>query len=832
MINLNSVSEYKKLFVRWEESLSDLIRELTGLGMEVLIVAMSRKMPRLIEKMKKETKSSDSFLNDIKFISEHVLPYVLRSFDPQRQCIVIVDDAIYYGSTMNQITGYIHEIASVKPYVCPIVVSDVVGELPYAEMRRPDDNVIQEKNIPFFTTQNAREIITLCRPMDVEFPILRFKVHHIDDLGKRLQDVLEEEISESDVYKIEHQIREENKWKVIQNFNVLPVKGTTYDRWNKDFCKMRLFVSQKEVQVVAYAPGFLSEKVISADQPLFSDSRIQSLWMDVKSSEMATWSEDGVVNSFVKRIRETYEMQCTRSKVVWANYLASFLYLLEQKQSLFKVISMLYGESVLHTSKIHEEDLQLLLPQRLVSPITDALNRCFEEGPVLGSMFYSIHSETLANQEFIPEECENEYLDRKRKGLQRCSAYKEALSHLFSNQHFYINNGKLGDDYLQRTQRLRFGITYTALEKNLAFPIGIKGLWKSIHQWIDKNIDEGTVKPKYERVVLDGNAYWLRMFRAGENEDSFTKMRRLCEFIIGKIRQKEYRSYVERRVVEDLLVLVWEDPCRIINHSYKWDSFDVKEDRPAFSLTYQTEMDERNFLDFLIHQGLLRSIQDHAGVSRLSTIDENIVVTPLTADQERAMSDYIDAYYFYREIRDQFYIMNNFFPPANFEEEFHSLSGWCNDFSEYMGNVLSLDDVHNMRSRDFEDYDKALNFLIRRVVKADVSDVEDPENENRRIIRAWLQKEDSEERIQLRHKLLVALVVKDLFNQIFLTVDSDDASKNIETIDFYFDYLQEGDKSRTVIMDFLRMDKEDPNKKEKQEEVVWTLRNILHKQVV
>lgn len=826
MVDLNSEEEYKKLYATWLITFTKLILELEGQGQEIVPVAMSRKMPRLIEWMKKD--STDSFLHNLQFVSEHVLPYTLRHFDPKKQSMVIVDDAIYYGSTINLITGYIREIASIKPYVCPIAVSDVIDELPHAEMRRQEENVIKENNIPYFTTQNAKNIISLSRPIDVEFPILRFDISGANKFEEELDKALEECFENADVYMIEHQMEIDNRWEVIRSYNILPKKGTTYDRWNKDFCKMRVFVSKQEIQVVAYAPGFLSEKALSADQLLFSDSRVQDLWTGIKTSEMAELPEIEGVNSFAKRIRETYEIQCARSKIVWANYLASFLYLLEQKDSLCKAISKVYGKSVILSPKIHREDLQLLLPSELVCSVTTSLNSYFKEGPAVGSTFYGIHSETLANQELIPEECENEYLERKRKGLQRCSVANEALSHIFSNQHFYINDGKLGNNYLQRTQRLRFGITYTALEKNLAFPIGINGLWKSIHQWIDKNIDEGTVKPKYERMMLDGNAYWLRMFRAGENEDSFTKMRRLCEFIIGKIRQKEYRSYVERRVVEDLLALVWEDPCSIITNSYKWDSFEVIENRPAFSLTYRIGKDKRNFLDFLINQGFLRLIQDSAGISRLSTIDENIVVTPLTADQEQAISDYVDAYYFYKEICDQYYIMNNFFHLTDFKKELQTLIGWCNDFSEFMGNVLLMEDTQDIQSKDFENHDKVLNSIIQSVVIADIGGG-DQENENRRIIRTWLQKEDSEERTQLRHKLLVALVVKDIFCQLFLKAESEEEKSTIEALDFYLNYLKDEENSQTVIMDLLKMNDKDPNRKEKQKEVIRALQNIIQK---
>lgn len=828
---MNSEKEYEGLFGLWIENLSKLTREIEGQGKKAVYVAMSRKMPRLIEVMSKKDKHHNE-LDNLQYISEHVLPYLLRRFDADRQCVVIMDDAVYYGSTINQLTGYINEITTSTPKVCPLVVSEVVGELPHANICRSDDNVIKGKDIPFFTTQSAKELICLRRPIDVEFPIVRFELSEDVDMKGKPEEILGRCFDNVDVYTVNHQVWVENKGEDIQNFNVLPTEESAFHRWNKDFCKMRFYVSPKELQVIAYAPGFLSEDALSDSRPLFSDDRIQKMWAAVQTCETAAWPENGDEDSFKKRIRESYELQCARSKVVWANYLASFLYLLKQKENVLKAVKELYGLNALNVARISKEDTRLLLPPELVSPITDLLNSILKDNSSETGVFYGTHSEVVANEELIPAEFREDYLERKRQGLQRCSAANEALSHIFSNQNFFINNGKLGNDYLQRTQRLRFGITYTTLVKDLAFPVGIKGLWNAVHQWIDKNIDEGTVKPKYERVQMDGNAYWLRMFRSGENEESYTKMRRLCEFVIGKLRQKEYRNYVECQVVEDLLALAWEDPCRIVNHSYKWDSFVVRDDeRPNFSLSYQTEKGMRNFLDYLVTQGYLLALQDSAGIARVSKIDEYDVDTSLSSEQERAVSDYVDAYYFYRKRHNQSLIMNNFFPQADFEHEHLMLAQWIRDFDEYMSKSAFSEESQDLKLQAFAGHDKALNRLIRRVVKADASAVEDLENENRRIIREWLQKETGEERIRLRHSLLAAMVVKEIFSHIFLTPESEEKEKSTATLESYLGYIGDEDENG-VVLDFLRMNEDDRVRKENREEVVRALRDTLKKQIL
>ena len=137
MTDLKSVSNYKKVRNDWAATLVILIQDQKRNGKMVVLVAMSRKMPRLIEAIMKELDADQvDTIKSCLFITEHVLPYVLRDFDPEKQCLVIMDDAIYYGSTINQITGYIEKITSIRPFVMPVAINEVFGDLRYAKLVR------------------------------------------------------------------------------------------------------------------------------------------------------------------------------------------------------------------------------------------------------------------------------------------------------------------------------------------------------------------------------------------------------------------------------------------------------------------------------------------------------------------------------------------------------------------------------------------------------------------------------------------------------------------------------------------------------------------------
>lgn len=851
MVDLKSVSDYKKVRKGWATTLVILIQEQNNMGKVVVLVAMSRKMPRLIEAIMKELDADEvSIINSCLFITEHVLPYILRDFDPKKQCLVILDDAIYYGSTINQITGYIEKITSIRPFVMPVAINEVFGNLRYAKLIWMEDhqNATKEKHIPFFTTQLAELILELRRPLDMEFPILRFDFSE-KDTHKNLQVAFKERSREAfekyfqkdddnnDIYVIHHDINIKSNQEGATNYNVLPKKGSPYDQWNNDFCKMRFFVSDTSIQVVAFAPGILSEDTLTNEIPLFSDNRIQRMWDAVRVRKMADWRKDEAeTEDFItKSIRDSYERQCARSRVIWANYLASFIYLLKHKKAICNTISDILEEKVeevMNWPKFSKEDTQQMVPPELSQSITDSLNRCFQEWRDEDCAFNSVHSAVLANQEIIPDEYRSEYTEIIRNSLQRCSTAEEALSVLFSNQQLITNGGKMDNDALRRSLRLRFGITYNALETKLAFPVGFNGLWRNIHKWIDKNIDEGTVKPRYERVLRDGKAYWIRTFRAGENENSFFKMRRLCEFIIQRLRQKEHRGYVERSSVEDLLTIVWEDPCSIINHTYKWDAFYKKKSESSFYLTYKTDDDKfHNFVDFLIKQDYLQTLMDSSGVERLSIIeDDSQIVTSLNPLQEQAIIDYVEAYYFYS--RYQLNITNSLFPKKGFDDDTDKLIAWRDKFYDYMEKSIIFDNTKDSHRDEFEDLDQSLSDILQETIRPGELPIADNNvagNRNRAIIQQYIKDtEKDEEYTQFKNKTQVAIVVKELFKYTILG-KKPETNIGITTLaEAYLDFI---DENNEVIMKFLYSSEADRQTKEKREEIIHSLQSILLRRI-
>lgn len=123
---------------------------------------------------------------------------------------------------------------------------------------------------------------------------------------------------------------------------------------------------------------------------------------------------------------------------------------------------------------------------------------------------------------------------------------REALSLIFTNLHYNIGlfNKREEGENPSMIERFKFGESYESLLEKLRpkFFFPKKGeLELRIYKWIDEKIDMGIVVPKYEPSVDEyGRTYWRRYFRAGENEDTYIKLARVC---LQEIKEcQEYKN--------------------------------------------------------------------------------------------------------------------------------------------------------------------------------------------------------------------------------------------------------------------------------------------------
>ena len=124
-----------------------------------------------------------------------------------------------------------------------------------------------------------------------------------------------------------------------------------------------------------------------------------------------------------------------------------------------------------------------------------------------------------------------------------------------------------------------------------------------------------------------------------------------------------------------------------------------------------------------------------------------------------------------------------------------------------------------------------LNRIIQETIKSTNVTKDDQENENRREIRKFLQKEDSEYYMDFKNKTRTAVVIKGVYNQLFSSTMADRETIEQE-VDYYLGFIEGEDNEKKVVTEFVKMDDVDRNKPKNRGEVVKALENILRDKIV
>ncbi len=245
-------------------------------------------------------------------------------------------------------------------------------------------------------------------------------------------------------------------------------------------------------------------------------------------------------------------------------------------------------------------------------------------------------------------------------------------------------------------------------------------------------------------------------------------------------------------------------------------------------MTYKTDDDKfHNFVDFLIKQDYLQTLMDSTGVERLSIIeDDSQIVTSLNPLQEQAIIDYVEAYYFYS--RYQLNITNSLFPKKGFDDDTDKLIAWRDKFYDYMEKSIIFDNTKDTHRDEFEDLDQSLSDILQETIRPGELPIADSimaENSNIAIIQQFIKdSETDKEYIQFKNKIQVAIVVKELFKYAILGNKPEINIEITTLVKAYLDFINENDE---VILNFFYLSEADRQTKEKQEEVIHSLQNIL-----
>lgn len=608
-----------------------------------IVIALSRKGPRLLEYLRKE-----KGLKEFPVITEHSLPFLFDQISREstkEYRIFIVDDAVYYGSTVlalkDEIESYIKMFALTNRVKIQGIYTCIKDKdsLDFGSIPVYADQQIRPGYGHFFVKEMMKNLRSLGKSLEVEFPEFSFTSTKEVDIDLFLS-LLKENFGEDKVYKIDDPLG-------IPSITVIlsqPKSAT--------FRKLRMFVKGNRVSVVAIAP-----ELVNTNLKLF---RFVGFGEDVAVNDR--WQE---VVGLLNKVDEQFEdhsvnnRNLVRTGVVLLNYFFSIDTFLNFKDKVIDALRKVAGNLV--DQHLDTLNLYYLVGNKtLVESITKAWNLVMQE-----EMYFTIpnaeREEELSNHIVFES---SRLSNQEAKTLSMTNmvqvinsvSLSEALSAMFFNQSMMIERASRYVE-VNRQSRLLFGYTYQYLWKSLwdyADRLESKDInYARIHQWVDIQIDNGSIVPQY--IINSDHLNWVRVLRTGENEDvQISHWGRWVIHVFKKmlITDEDKRiGKVLRKNLEGILTAVFlHFQDRIRNEEQKCTLQINKADFTLWlGLQQRREgcMDEGdraiqiNLIDFLISKNLLKNDNRQLTISPGVADKEFSLYTTLSEDLVADIDAYI-----------------------------------------------------------------------------------------------------------------------------------------------------------------------------------------------
>lgn len=472
-----------------------------------IVVALSRKGPRLLEYLRK-----NMGLKELSVMTEHALPFLFENIlskSDKKFRIFIVDDAIYFGSTIlalkEEIESYIKVYGLEERVHIEAIFSCIKdkGSLDFGDIEVKAIKDARPGYGHFFVKEVMKNLRSLGKSLEVEFPEICYETKYPVDIYK-LHSSLQEIFGEEKVYMIDSPLG-------IKSISVL-LSGVR----ESTFRKLRIFVDGCHVSVVSIAPELTSALLGHYHYVSFGKVLdVNILWSNI-ASELEAIGNLMVENNLDKR-------NVDRTAVVLLNYFSSMDTYCYFRNNVENAIQVAAGE--ITEWNIDNDNLSYLLgDQFLVNKIHVVWEEALRDEkyytiPILNEQEYKAENITIETSMLSNIEINSLSMSNLSQVFNSISV-EGALSSMFFNQTLMIERWSR---YINasRQERLRFGYTYQYLWNFIwanANNISAGEISQAnMHRWVDTQIDNGSIVPQY---ILDKvNFKWVRVFRPGENED-------------------------------------------------------------------------------------------------------------------------------------------------------------------------------------------------------------------------------------------------------------------------------------------------------------------------
>lgn len=514
----------------------DLLRDYSS-DIPCVVVSLSRKGPKIME-----TVFSEKELQRFDIITEIALPFffLMRKHEQSHYNVYIVDDAVYYGSTLLNLYNELREYEKVTGMKLNIRAYVALKDWDMLQIEGLTINGMESRRRGyghFFVKEAMKRFRKSHSCMEVEYPVVRY--HFSQTVDAEL--LAAEAKSRFEGYYV---VRHEEG---IVFCTLLPQNGC-------QFCKLRIYPDEQQVSVAVMAPWDIPD----------DEQTLEALMDEIGYGYNNLWQSitDKVLHKGEAQLSATTFRNLRRSLVVLANYIYSyqvFLYNMRMIENVFHACRLLPSDM-----GIEKKDIYRLTGS---GEIADTLIKKLNEQTKLVDMHYPLSLPSAVKEHGLVYEEDNFPDGDERQNIllhnehmvRNSHSYQEALSALFFNQNLFIERwSRMKARYEGR--RLWFGYTHDSL----AFILERNGRYKKpqnqerlLHKWVDVRIDQGCVVPQY---VLDTQKdVWVRVLRPGENEDVL--LSHLARFVIHVyklIDEKMELGYVPHDFLSGMMAVVYQ----------------------------------------------------------------------------------------------------------------------------------------------------------------------------------------------------------------------------------------------------------------------------------
>lgn len=504
-------SVFNKHLDHWIGALTNNIEKDLSSGKKVYIIALSRKMPRTFNWVKKhaQTGLSQNLAKllekpEVVLTTEYALPlltpteYNATDSDYYHRAFYIVDDAIIFGATANRVGIQTMALTGMIPKVSMVFRSKVGSlglqfESEYSLLM----NRLDETELIAAIRGISDKIHQSSLPVDMEYPIIYVKRPYSEVKAFIERSAPHEWIR----YSVKSHVGEIER----DSFTII-LGDESNDNYNNDFAKIRLFPKDQDgCQLEIIAPNAVGLAELENIQ-YFENPSYAQVWQTIikriDSASSIDYNEGEGMRDVLKGFKHRAN---SLTKVAWLNYLLSL--------SVFNrhIRQILPKEEKI---SIDKADLILLLGDEITKETYDLLDQILQN-----EIWSKSEHQRVALPKFVnPEELSHEYRLVIANAIDPDNTVEENLDAIFNISHFSkpIFKNIVTRDIVGHHC---FGETFESLKSHLSlYHYNDAQLEEKINRWIDARINECKISPKYEIVTgSDLKSYYRRFFLSGSN---------------------------------------------------------------------------------------------------------------------------------------------------------------------------------------------------------------------------------------------------------------------------------------------------------------------------